>query len=380
MKLLRLTSLAILFLGTVTTLSSQVYHDDVYFSSGKNKKETTKVAAEQPQQVQQTQQETQAVTTQANNEPAWNNVDAYNRRYEEQPANDQTAADEGQAAPDASYSDANNDGTHSDTVYISKNNRRTSDDEYTERIIRFHSPSKITIAGADQVELNLSNGYYSYGYDTDNDPNGGTTVSFNLNVGNAWDSPYYYGGWSSWFGPYWNSPWYYSWYGPGWGFGWNPFWGWGGYYAGWYGGWYDPWFYGGWYGGGYYGHYGRPHYAYRNYYPNGRSSFARGGSRSGGRAYSASRYTSGRATSLRSSYEGRSSFNEGRSYSFEGRSSRPAVSGSNNGRVSNGRVSGGRASVTREVRPSGNSSGRSYTRVVPNRSSSEVRTEGRTYQ
>ena len=99
--------------------------------------------------------------------------------------------------------------------------------EYSERIIRYHSPSKISIVGADQVDLYLENGYYAYDYDTDYS-NGTTNVSVNLNFGSPWYS------WG-WYDPWFYNPWgYYSswWYRP-------YYWGWGGWYAGYYSPWYD---------------------------------------------------------------------------------------------------------------------------------------------
>jgi hypothetical protein len=66
-------------------------------------------------------------------------IDAYNRRYSngsEEYAN----AEEGAYAAE-------------DSVKV---NERRSDTEYSERIIRYHSPSKVTIAGADNVIFSLA--------------------------------------------------------------------------------------------------------------------------------------------------------------------------------------------------------------------------------
>lgn len=88
-------------------------------------------------------------------------VDEYNRRY--------TSVDV-EEPYDEDFDDE--DGTYIEELpdnnqKVTKKSERRSDTEYTERIVRYHSPSKITIAGADQVDLYLSDGYYSYGYDTD---------------------------------------------------------------------------------------------------------------------------------------------------------------------------------------------------------------------
>ena len=133
-------------------------------------------------------------------------VDEYNRRY--------TSVDVEEPYDEDSdgeiLAEYNDDMDNEKTVASDSKKERRSDTEYTERIIRYHSPSKITIAGADQVDLYLSDGYYAYGYDTDYS-NGSTNVSVNVNIGNGWGGYY--------------DPWYSGWYG------------------GWYGGWYDPWIY-----------------------------------------------------------------------------------------------------------------------------------------
>ena len=140
-------------------------------------------------------------------------VDEYNRRYTSVEVEEPYREDDS-----VLYEDSGENGSSSE---------RRSDTEYTERIIRYHSPSKITIAGADQVDLYLSDGYYAYGYDTDYS-NGNANVNFNINIGNGWGSPWYTGWYDPWFYSY--SPWWtYSprFYGPSWGFGW----GWGGFYV-----------------------------------------------------------------------------------------------------------------------------------------------------
>lgn len=102
-------------------------------------------------------------------------VDEYNRRY--------TSVDVEEPYDEDSdgeiLAEYNDDMDNEKTVASDSKKERRSDTEYTERIIRYHSPSKITIAGADQVDLYLSDGYYAYGYDTDYS-NGSTNVSVNV--------------------------------------------------------------------------------------------------------------------------------------------------------------------------------------------------------
>lgn len=113
-------------------------------------------------------------------------MDEYNRRYTSVEVEEPYREDDSVIYEDSDENESSSE--------------RRSDTEYTERIIRYHSPSKITIAGADQVDLYLSDGYYGYGYDTDYS-NGSANVNFNINVGNGWGSPWYTG---------WYDPWFYS--------------------------------------------------------------------------------------------------------------------------------------------------------------------------
>jgi hypothetical protein len=231
MKTLRLIALLTLP-AFVATVSAQEYWDDVYFPSGKSHVSTAERV------------------TAVSEDIGGRDVDEYNRRYEA-------------AAPSSEEETA-------------AENERRSDTEYSERIIRYHSPEKVTITGADQVNLYLSDGYYSYDYETDY-----TGGQAQVNV--------YYGGYDPW---YYYNPW--GWYS------WRPSlyyggWAWGGFY-----GWHDPWYYypryyyGGYYGG-HYGHYhGGGHHSDRptnTWYSNGRKSNSRD-------------YASGRGNS-RSTYGGR---------------------------------------------------------------------------
>ena len=103
--------------------------------------------------------------TSASDTDEWD-VDAYNRRY----------------SPDEAYAEEASLGedqiVERTQTAIEEEPERRSDLEYTERIIRYHSPSKISIVGADQVDLYLDDGYYAYDYGTDYS-DGYTNVSVN---------------------------------------------------------------------------------------------------------------------------------------------------------------------------------------------------------
>ena len=303
MKPIKLTSMLLMLLVAATAFGQGEFYDDVYFPSGKKVKKEQK----EVKKVIEPQKQTQRTVTANNADLSSVNVksgltedevDAYNRRNLKD-NEELTYEDEGLYAED-------------DTVVVDE---RRSDTEYSERIIRYHSPSKVTIAGADNVNIYLSDGYYGYGYETEYS-DAGSNVNFNINVGNSWGwgSPWY-GGYSSWYDPWYYSPWSYnSWYGPSWGWGgfyspwyysswYGPSWGWGGSYWGGYGGYYGGYYghsYGGYYGGG--GYYSSP----SRHYPNGRA-------------------TTGRIMS--------------------GRSSRSSVSGSDMGLRSSSRSSSARSSV-----------------------------------
>ncbi|MDR3127484.1 MAG: hypothetical protein LBU08_03340, partial [Tannerellaceae bacterium] len=127
---------AITLSALVPNLTAQEYWDDVYFSS-KNRKAVKVVSPKSG---------SNETVNETDNEI---DVDEYNRRYSEPEKStpDQTTA------------------------------TRQSDTEYTQRILRYHSPEKITIAGADKVELYFSdpsydtnNAYYSEGYYGSYDP------------------------------------------------------------------------------------------------------------------------------------------------------------------------------------------------------------------
>ena len=210
MKPMKLTSLMVMLLVGFSAAAQEEFFDDVYFSSSKkDKKEKTEEKVIQPKEDAERTTMTSTYNTSKRKSAVSDeerDVDEYNRRYTsvdvEEPYDEDS---DGEVL--AEYND---DMDNEKTVASDSKKERRSDTEYTERIIRYHSPSKITIAGADQVDLYLSDGYYAYGYDTDYS-NGSTNVSVNVNIGNGWGGYY--------------DPWYSGWYG------------------GWYGGWYDPWIY-----------------------------------------------------------------------------------------------------------------------------------------
>lgn len=154
--------------------AQEEFFDDVYFSS-KNKKKKEQV---EEKKVVQPKQESRALVATAKSPASSDSrdVDEYNRRYTSVEVEEPYREDDSVIYEDSDENESSSE--------------RRSDTEYTERIIRYHSPSKITIAGADQVDLYLSDGYYGYGYDTDYS-NGSANVNFNINVGNGWGSPWY---------------------------------------------------------------------------------------------------------------------------------------------------------------------------------------------
>ena len=138
---MKLTSIMVMLTLAFGAMAQEEFYDDVYFSSGKTKKKEKTSR----QNTSSAYASSDSRTTARQRSITEMDVDAYNRRYNER--------------ADEAYDDMTDD-----TIQVQE---RRSDNEYSERIVRYHSPSKITIAGADNVELNLSDGYYSYGYDTD---------------------------------------------------------------------------------------------------------------------------------------------------------------------------------------------------------------------
>ena len=166
MKPMKLTSLVVMLLVGFSAAAQEEFFDDVYFSSSKEKKkEKTEEKVIQPKKEKATESSSAIVLASASDShPAFDkdrDVDEYNRRYTS--VDVEEPYDEDLDEADGTYIEELPDNNQK----VTKKAERRSDNEYTERIVRYHSPSKITIAGADQVDLYLSDGYYSYGYDTD---------------------------------------------------------------------------------------------------------------------------------------------------------------------------------------------------------------------
>ena len=156
MKAKKLTFLWVMLLVVCQLSAQEEFFDDVYFSTKVQKKEqqTEQPKSQKRQAVDKSDETTIVTTARRVEQPAvaassevqnGRDVDEYNRRYSG-------------VAVEEPYEE--------DETTVSTENRasqRRSDTEYTERIVRYHSPSKITIAGADQVDLYLSDGYYGYG-------------------------------------------------------------------------------------------------------------------------------------------------------------------------------------------------------------------------
>ena len=204
MKPVKLTSLIMMLLLAANVAAQEEFFDDVYFSSKSKKNKVQQVESKKVEQpkLQSSYQVLPAERSGESQEATSVNgrdVDEYNRRYSGVEVEEPYREDEQtQATP-----------------------VRRSDNEYTQRIVRYHSPSKVTIAGADQVDLYLSDGYYGYDYDTDYS-DGRANVSLNINVGNGWGSPWYAGWYDPWFYGY--NPWWrysYRYYGPYWRWGWG---------------------------------------------------------------------------------------------------------------------------------------------------------------
>ena len=205
----------LLLLAFVVTanISAQDFFDDVYFTTTEKAKTEKKAEEKQSSVKKDATAETKskavatakATSVAKASDDADRDVDAYNRRY----TSENVEEDEVKEA--------------AEKAEVTSAPERRSDTEYTERIVRYHSPSKITIAGADRVNLYLDEGYYSYDYDMDY--TGGVDVNLNINLGSPWYDPWYY---SSWY-----RPWYYGYYSPWWSYSWySPwYWGWGGFYA-----------------------------------------------------------------------------------------------------------------------------------------------------
>ncbi|MCL1938029.1 MAG: hypothetical protein FWF52_06520 [Candidatus Azobacteroides sp.] len=259
------TFIAMLFFTFTAMAQDDSFGDDVY-SSAKSKKSKPKTENVKPAQ---TERETPVVIATM---PSDRDIDEYNRRY----VNTNDYIDE-----------------------IAADSLEYREGEATQRIVKFHDPSKITIVGADNVNINYDGETYEIDFDEPNND----ALSINA-YGSRYGYPYYaYSPWADpWYFRGWYNPWYYSWYG-GW---YDPWWygsiGYGAWYGSWYYSWYTPWYYGGYYGGNRHSHshyYEGTHYNRSSDYST-RSSSARDRSsiyNSSGRSYSSRDYGDGSSRS-----------------------------------------------------------------------------------
>ena len=194
MKRIRLTSWLAMLLLSGGVMAQEQFFDDIYYSGSNKEKEKTEEAEVQDEVVGEEETlQTTSYETSVSDTDEWD-VDAYNRRY----SPDEAHAEEASLGEDQIVERTQ--------TSIEEEPERRSDLEYTERIIRYHSPSKISIVGADQVDLYLDDGYYAYDYGTDYS-DGYTNVSVNLNFGSPW---YSWGWYDPWYRPwgYYSSWWY----------------------------------------------------------------------------------------------------------------------------------------------------------------------------
>ena len=226
----------VLFVAFSVTAQDKTFGDDVYFSSKSKKNEIPQEKEEVVFTVTETVKPVVVEATLSSER----DVDEYNRRYTN---NSETYVDE-PVEPDMDE----------EIVYV--------DGELTQRIVRFHDPTKVTIVGADNVSIYMDGDEYQ--------------IVFNEPVNNNARSYYYSGFYDPWYYSGWYSPWRYNYYDPWYYYGYNP-WYYGGYHWGWhrpwygYGGWHNSWYGGGWYG--YSNHY-YPYYNYGTRYSAGRNSYA----------------------------------------------------------------------------------------------------------
>ena len=142
MRAMKWTSLTLMLMLAFSSVAQEEFFDDIYYST-KEKKEASKVETNvvKAKKVEAVKADnSEQVEAMSADE---RDVDEYNRRY----SSDDVYAEEMQ-----------DEAAQEETVAVDpqEEKERRSDLEYTERIVRFHSPSKLTIAGADQVDLYLS--------------------------------------------------------------------------------------------------------------------------------------------------------------------------------------------------------------------------------
>ncbi len=214
MRAMKWTSLTLMLLLAFGATAQEEFFDDIYYSAKDTKEAKAENVEETTDNVAVRTSAVSLSVRESSDSDASGldiDVDAYNRRYD----GDAEEYERMEYVEEASYASE---------VSEDESDGRRSDLEYSERIVRFHSPSKLTIVGADEVDLYVSDGYYAYDYDA----NGGD-VNIYIDV----ESPWYYGWYPRWYYG-WYNPWWYSWYDPWWYYSWYvPYWGWhwGGYWG-----------------------------------------------------------------------------------------------------------------------------------------------------
>jgi hypothetical protein len=320
----------LLFFSCSVIAQNDAFGDDIYVST-KNKKHKP---AEMEEKTIKEKKENPIVVTARLSE---RDVDEYNRRYVEADNYINESAD-----------------TIADNY---------KDGELTQRIIKFHDPSKIMIVGADNLTIYYDGKNYELNFeDTD-------TQGININYYGEYAYPYYRT--SPWYYGSMYSPWRYSWYYRGY----DPWWynNWFSWYYPDYYGWYSPWFFGGYYGGWY----GSNHHHHHHYYER--------SSGHGSRGYSNDRYArtsrslarssvgvaTGRSSSMGNDYDRTrtsrtSSLTRGDTRSSSNDSGRQSGNYTGRTRAIEESSGSGSSSVSRSSR---SDSGGSYTPSSPTRSS-----------
>ena len=204
--------IALLFFTFSLVAQNRSFEDDIFFSPRRTNPVPQAQAAE-PKAPAVAEREVQApvVLAEMNSE---RDVDEYNRRYA------------------AVY----DDGGEIETIY------EYVDGELAQRIVMFHDPSKITIAGGDNVNIYYDGENYEIDFAQVRNPQ--VSLNFGIGLGSPWHSPWGWNNpwywsdpwyfnrwhsswhWNSWNNP-WNNPWYWNtWNRPGWGWTGPGYWGW----------------------------------------------------------------------------------------------------------------------------------------------------------
>ena len=155
MKLFKLSSILLMGIASLNAFAqNSEWDDDIY--STKKKKSVPEV--QEYKAVSKSKSAKVMITPSNNTRTADRDVDEYNRRGGNR---------------DYTSQDTN------DTIVP------VSDTEYTERIVKFHDPARITIVGADEVNLYVDDDGRLVSYDTDYSSNYRSNVNINLGF-NSW--------------------------------------------------------------------------------------------------------------------------------------------------------------------------------------------------